>query len=126
MRFAHLSAALVALAVGFGVTAPPAHADPTPPDLIFAWDEGEMSMDMSMEKTTLTVTGTAIHYDRKHSGRDAGIPDGPKSKDAVVKDPKKLADAGSLRSTRFGSSPSRRRKTLRNVLIGDLDLPLGF
>jgi hypothetical protein len=69
-------------------------ADPKPPDLIFTWTEGEMSKDMSIWTTTITVTGDRLHYARKYSGRNSGFP-GTKGTelDATVKDPKKVAAA---------------------------------
>ena len=57
-----LSRTLLALTVAGGFVAP-TFADPKPapappaPDLVFTWEEGEMSMDMSIWSTTVTVTG---------------------------------------------------------------------
>jgi hypothetical protein len=77
-----------------------AFADPKPapappaPDLVFTWEEGEMSMDMSIWSTTVTVTGTKLHYKRSYSGRNSGMPNTkPAELDATVKDPKKVTAA---------------------------------
>lgn len=65
--------------------------DPASPDLVFTWEEGEMSRDMSIWRTTITVSGRKLHYERKYSGR---LPMGePVLLDATVKDPKKVAAA---------------------------------
>lgn len=70
---------------------PKAPAAPPAPDLVFRWEEGEMSRDMSIWRTEITVTGDKLHYERKYSGR---LPMGePVTLDATVKDPKKVAAA---------------------------------
>lgn len=74
-------------------------ADPKPsaapaPDLVFTWTSGEMSKDMSIETTTITVTGTKLHYARTYTGRRSGRPGTkPVEVDATVNDPKKVAAA---------------------------------
>ncbi|MEO6774758.1 MAG: hypothetical protein ABI467_17415 [Kofleriaceae bacterium] len=58
------------------------------------WDEGEVSMDMSMWRTSISVTGTKVHYESTYSGRMKGMPgNAPLKTDMVLKDPKKLAAA---------------------------------
>jgi hypothetical protein len=77
---------------------PIAFADPKPapeppaPDLVFRWQEGEMSLDMSIWTTEIAVTGTKLHYARSYAGR-MEMPESPVKVDATVKDPKKVAAA---------------------------------
>ena len=64
------------------------------PDLTLKWMEGEMSKDASIWTTKITVTGTSLHYSRRYSGRNDGMPGTkPTDVDGVVKDPAKLAAA---------------------------------
>jgi hypothetical protein len=73
-----------------------AHADEAgpKPELVFTWESGEMSRDMSIWRTRITVTGTKLHYERSYSGRNGGMPGTkPVQLDATVKDPKKVAAA---------------------------------
>lgn len=85
MRIALLLVLLAATAAADTPKSPPA------PDLVLRWTEGEMSRDMSIWRTTITVTGTKLHYSRAYSGR---MPMGkPVELDATVKDPKKVAAA---------------------------------
>jgi len=64
------------------------------PDLQLVWTEGEISLDMSLTTTEITVTGTKLHYHRRYSGRNAGFPGTkPLDLDARIKDPRKLRDA---------------------------------
>jgi hypothetical protein len=66
---------------------------PKQPDLVFTWTEGEMSRDMSIWRTTITVTGKKLHYARAYSGRFSGSDTEPVAVDAIVKDPKRVAAA---------------------------------
>lgn len=74
-------------------------ADPKPapvpaPDLVFTWKEGELSRDMSIWTTTITVTGSKLHYQMSYVGRNGGMPNSkPLEVDGAVKNPKKLAAA---------------------------------
>ena len=84
---------LATLAIATLALVTSAHADP-PPDLTLTWDSGEMSSDMSMWKTIISVTGTKVHYTSTYSGRNEGRPGtAPVKGDGVVKDPKRLAAA---------------------------------
>jgi hypothetical protein len=80
----------VALLLLFAVST--ARADTPTLDLTLTWDEGESSSDFSSWKTTITVTGTKLHYSSRYSGRNTGMP-GTEARDVngVVKDPKKVA-----------------------------------
>jgi hypothetical protein len=83
---------LVALAIV--ILAGSARAEPKPPDLTFAWSEGEHSKDSSVWTTTIAMTGTKLHYERTYSGRYSGMPNAkPATLDAEVKDPKQVAAA---------------------------------
>lgn len=74
------------------ITVSSARADTPAPDLTLTWDEGESSRDFSSWKTTITVTGTKLHYTSQYSGRNDGLPGTePKDVNGVVKDPKKVA-----------------------------------
>ena len=67
---------------------------PKSPNLVVTWAEGEMSRDMSIWRTTITVTGSKLHYSRQYSGRDHGMPHTqPVELDASVKDWKRVTDA---------------------------------
>ena len=69
-----------------------AHADTPAPDVTITWDEGEISRDMSMWHSTVTLTGTRMHYEATYRGRDSGRPSTkPRKADAVLADPKALA-----------------------------------
>ncbi len=71
-----------------------AQAAPPAPDISITWTEGEVSMDMSLWTTTITVTGNKVHYEMTYAGRMSGMAmTEPKKGDLVVKDPKKLAAA---------------------------------
>ena len=84
---------LASVAVVLGV-ATAAQAGPPAPDISMTWSAGEVSMDMSLWTTTITVTGSKVHYEMKYSGRMGGSPmTKPKKGDTVIKDPKKLAAA---------------------------------
>lgn len=91
------AASIIVLVVACGsiVFADPKPAPAPPaPDLVFTWREGEVSKDMSIWSTTITVTGTKLHYARSYAGRDSGMPGTkPVELDATVKDPKKVAEA---------------------------------
>ena len=80
---------LVALVLLLAATT--AQADAPSPDLVLSWREGEMSKDMSVWTTEITVTGTRLHYHRHYTGRDPGTK--PVDLDGAVKDPKKVAAA---------------------------------
>ncbi len=84
---------LATLAIATLALVTSAHAD-RPPDLTLTWDSGEMSSDMSMWTTIISVTGTKVHYTSTYSGRNEGRPGtAPVKGDGVVKDPKRLAAA---------------------------------
>ncbi len=71
-----------------------AAAQPAGPDVMLTWDAGEMSKDMSVWHTAITVTGDKVHYEQTYSGRNAGQPDTkPKRGDTTVKDAAKLTAA---------------------------------
>jgi len=90
-----------------------AYADPPPPDLTLTWDAGEMSQDMSIWTTTITVRGTKVHYTSTYAGRDDGMPGTkPVTVDGVVKDPKRLAAAlAALDKLQPGKAPEPRQTT---------------
>lgn len=91
MHLASLATLLVAtLAAKAGADTP----KPPAPDLVVTWTEGEMSRDMSIWQTTITVTGAKLHYARTYSGRDSGMPrTKPTTLDAKVRDPQRVAAA---------------------------------
>ena len=92
VRYVHMRF-FTSLAVVFAI-ATSAQAAPPAPDISITWTEGEVSMDMSLWTTTITVTGTKVHYELTYDGRMSGTPmTKPKQGDTVVKDPKKLAAA---------------------------------
>jgi hypothetical protein len=82
---------LVLLLAGVATAEPP---KPAPPDLVLTWTEGEVSRDSSIWRTTITVTGTKLHYSSSYSGRYGGMPNAkPVDTDATVNDPKRVAAA---------------------------------
>jgi len=90
----HRTWLIAALVAAGSVSIADAKPAPAAPDLVFTWEEGEMSMDMSIWTTSITVTGTTLHYKRSYSGRDDGMPGTkPVAVDALVKEPKTVAAA---------------------------------
>lgn len=82
------------ISLGFiAAVATAANAGPPAPDLTMTWDEGEVSKDMSIWRTSISVTGTKVHYETTYSGRMGMPATKPKKRDIVLKDPKKLAAA---------------------------------
>ena len=91
MRLSSIAILVVSSSTAF---ADPKPAPPPAADLVFTWKEGEMSRDMSIWTTTITVTGTKLHYQSTYVGRYGGMPNSkPVDVQGTVKDPKKLAAA---------------------------------
>jgi hypothetical protein len=91
----HTIKIMLSLSLAVGLAGPGrAHADPPAADVTVRWDSGEMSRDMSVWRTQITVTGKKVHAESTYSGRDGGMPSTrPKAGDGALKDPKRLAAA---------------------------------
>jgi hypothetical protein len=88
-------------------------------DCTVTWDAGEMSKDMSVWHTTLTVTGDKVHYESQYSGRNAGQPDTkPRKGDLTVKDSTKLAAALAALDAMPVTKPSPSRSSAEHRETG--------